>query len=353
MQTLSVTQSTNLDYETMSNPPDLVILIAPNVSEQMGGEGIKALQIFQQIRKIKTNTVQITHARNRKELTQKLNCSEVLYVEDTWLSILLWKSVVLRWFIDVWFSYKAVALAEKYVTDTKEARSVVLHQTEPNSPVVPRAISQKHINIFGPINGNIYYPVIFRKNEKTSTKIRRLTHFPLQFINSVLPSGIKRADLILTAGGGRTINSLLAAGCTSKIICETIDCGINDEILTRPRITHYGANLKFVHYGRLVFHKGTALIIQALVKTKFDITLDIIGSGPELNHCRQLTEELGLSHRVTFLDWFPSHADLLDSLTDYRGLVLPSIEDANGIVVQEAMALGLPCIVLIGVDRNC
>jgi glycosyltransferase involved in cell wall biosynthesis len=49
---------------------------------------------------------------------------------------------------------------------------------------------------------------------------------------------------------------------------------------------------------------------------------------------------------VRFLDWFPTHSDLITALGDYRGLVIPSIEDANGIVVQEAMALGLPVIAL-------
>jgi glycosyltransferase involved in cell wall biosynthesis len=53
-----------------------------------------------------------------------------------------------------------------------------------------------------------------------------------------------------------------------------------------------------------------------------------------------------LQDRVTFIDWFPSHNELLSSLSQYRGVVLPSIEDANGIVVQEAMGLGLPTVCL-------
>jgi glycosyltransferase involved in cell wall biosynthesis len=127
---------------------------------------------------------------------------------------------------------------------------------------------------------------------------------------------------------------------------ESLDCGISDKLLARKRIKHLGRNLRFVHFGRIVFHKGTSLVISSLAKTQTPVCLDVIGRGPELENCRQLSRLLGLEKRVRFLDWFTSHDDLFDSLEEYRGLALPSIEDANGIVVQEAMALGLPVICL-------
>ena len=136
------------------------------------------------------------------------------------------------------------------------------------------------------------------------------------------------------------------AGCPQRILTETVDCGITDKILDRPRIAHSGANPRFVHFGRLVFHKGTALIIESLVQTTQPVRLDIVGRGPELERCKQLAARLGLGDRVRFLDWYPKHGDLLDSFAQYRGVLLPSIEDANGIVVQEAMAVGLVPICL-------
>ena len=158
--------------------------------------------------------------------------------------------------------------------------------------------------------------------------------------------GLTRADGVLCAGGTRTKQSLLAGGCPERIIFDSLDCGISDDILDRNRLRQSGINLKFVHFGRLVFHKGTALIIESLAKTKLPICLDIIGRGPELDRCKQLAEDLGAHNRVRFLDWFPSHNDLLNSFGQYRGALLPSLEDANGIVVQEFMALGMPTICL-------
>jgi glycosyltransferase involved in cell wall biosynthesis len=325
----------------------LVILIAPNVSEQMGGEAIKALQIFREIKKLNPRTIQITHERCKAELSDRLVLENICYVNDDILSLSLWRSKVFRALLDPWFCIKALRLAERIAAEQgMTGKSVIVHQTEPNSPVMPRFISGRHSNFFGPVNGNIYYPECFRKNESFSTSMRRFFHMKIQFVNRFLFRDLVRADAVLCAGGARTRSSLEAAGCPSDIILDSVDCGVSDEILDKSRIHQTGVNLNFVHYGRLVFHKGTALAIESLAKTVLPICLDIIGRGPELDRCKKLVDQLGLQERVKFIDWFPSHEQLINKLSKYRGVVLPSIEDANGIVVQEAMALGLPTICL-------
>jgi glycosyltransferase involved in cell wall biosynthesis len=320
----------------------MIILIAPNVGEQMGGEAMKALQILLAMRQVRPDTIQVTHERNRAELQDRLQLPNVHFVRDSSLARFMWRSVVLRGLIDYWFSKEAVRMAERIAG----GRAAIIHQTEPNSPVKPRALSGKHTNVLGPINGNIYYPPAFRSHEKLSARLRRQFHMPMQAFNRLFVRGFTRTDLIFWAGGDRTRKSLIARGCVPARLYETLDCGIKEELLERPRVTHAGTNRRFVHFGRLVFHKGTALIIESLAKTRTPVTLDIIGRGPELARCRALALALNVGHRVTFMDWYESHAELLDSLRGYRALVLPTIEDANGIVVQEAMAVGLPSICL-------
>jgi glycosyltransferase involved in cell wall biosynthesis len=325
----------------------LIVLIAPNVSEQQGGEAIKALQIFRTLKSLHPDTVQIVHERFRAEVEGALGLTDVHFVEDTVVARLLWRSVVLRAFVNQWFSWKAVALAKSVARSRgRSGRAVIVHQTEPNSPVSPRALARGHVNVFGPINGNIYYPAAFRDAERPQAAWRRRMHRPLQRLNRLLPGGIKRADLVLTAGGDRTIDSLKAAGCTDDILLETVDCGLTDDLLARPRIRHDGENHRFVHFGRLVLHKGTALAIEALALTSAPVRLDVVGQGPELEACRQLATDRGVADRVRFLPWYADRDELLDSLAQYRGMVLPSFEDANGIVVQESMALGLPSVCL-------
>ncbi len=331
----------------INNIQSLIILASPNVSEQLGGEAMKALQIFQQYRKLQPNTIQITHVRNKAELKDRLQLDNVFFIEDDLIFVFLWKSIIFRLLIDVWFSKKAIQLAEKIALEKNIPKEqVIIHQTEPNSPVMPRTISKHHKNVFGPINGNIYYPKIFRHIESKLVKFRRILHFPLQRLNALMLNGLKKADLIFVAGGDRTKQSLTAAGCTKEQMVDTIDCGINCHFLKRDRIQHSSVNYRFIHYGRMVLHKGTFLLIKSLKKTKQPINVDIVGHGPELAACKKLVDELDLTSRIRFLDWHTNHNDLLDSLCNYRGVVLPSLEDANGMVIQEAMAVGLPPICL-------
>jgi glycosyltransferase involved in cell wall biosynthesis len=326
--------------------PPLVVLIAPNVSEQMGGEAMKALQILRELQRVLPDTLQITHDRNRAEIL-RLGLAGVHFVSDSRLSLFMWRSVVLRAALGPWFSWKAVRLAEQIVcSGAGTGRPVVIHQVEPNSPVMPRWLSRRFPNVLGPINGNIYYPPLFRQHESFSARMRRRLHMPLQWLRRCLPPLRRDAELVLVAGGERTRQSLLAAGIDHGTLVDTVDCGVSESLLARPRLTHHGVNLRFVHFGRLVFHKGTALAIRALAQTRLPIELDVVGRGPELTSCRRLVQELGLQGRVRFLDWYERHEDLIASFDVYRGMVLPSIEDANGIVVQEAMALGLPPVCL-------
>ena len=158
--------------------------------------------------------------------------------------------------------------------------------------------------------------------------------------------GLANADLVLTAGGDRTIRSLRAAGVPRDRIYETLDCGVPDSLSKAAHSPSRVAAGHFLHFGRLVFHKGTYLAIEAVAKSHKTVTLDIVGRGPELSRCKKLAKDLAVEDRVRFLDWYESRDDLVASFQNYCGIILPSIEDANGIVVQEAMTVGLVPICL-------
>lgn len=327
-----------------ANPDALsLILISPNVSEQMGGEAIKALQIYLELRRQRVRVFQITHDRVRDELERKFPDMEVSFVADSKLQVVLNRITPLSPLLGIVFLWKATRIARKILKDRPGS---IVHFVAPVSPVLPYFRLPGAPVVIGPLNGNIHFPSSFRRAEPASYRMRRWLHPVLQFLNRFTLQGKQHADALLVAGGERTYQSLRWCGCRDEQFVDSIDSGVLDRLYTSPRISHVGKNVRFFQNGRLVLHKGTDLVIKALKRTRNPIEFDIIGRGPELDNLRALTAKLNLGDRVRFIEWIPDHSKVAEMLREYRAFVFPSLAEANGIVVQEAMVQGLPVITL-------
>ena len=320
-----------------------IILVAPNVSEHMGGEAIKALQIYLELERAGVRVHQITHDRVKNELTQNYPDMRVSYVRDTWFQVMLYRSKVLAPLLGIVFLWRATRMARRLADENPGA---VVHFTAPVSPILPYFRMRGKRVVIGPLNGNIHYPKAFRNIEPLTYKFRRWAHPVLQALLRFGPQGKQNADVLLNSGGERTYKSLRMCGCRESQIVDSIDSGVLDRLYRSPRISHSGVNLKFFQNGRLVCHKGTDVVIKALKLTVNPVEFDVVGRGDQLDYLKALTVELGLQDRVHFIEWVPDHSKLSDKLRSYRALVFPSLAEANGIVVQEAMVLGLPVIAL-------
>ncbi len=330
--------------QVTASPNDLfVILIAPNVSQQMGGEAMKALHLYEELDRRGIELHQIAHSRVKPELSAQFPKMRVSYIQDDWLQKWAWRSRVFRPLVAVIFHHRAAKLASQLAEGRPNA---VIHFNTPVSPVRPYFPTPGVPLVIGPLNGNIHYPPAFREMEPMSDKVRRVALPIAQRILGPLFSGKRKAQALLVAGGERTYESLRMAGCREEQFVASIDCGIPNRLKDIPRIEHQGRNLRFVQNGRMVLHKGAGLVIRALAKTRNPIELDLIGRGPAREEFIALTKRLGLASRVHFLDWIADHTQVAETLRKYRGFVFPSLAEANGIVVQEAMYQGLPTICL-------
>jgi glycosyltransferase involved in cell wall biosynthesis len=350
MESSTATLCNNTDPDSTALEGLSFILVSPNVSEQMGGEAIKALQILLELRRRGAQVRQVTHERVKAELDRNFPDMRVSYVKDTWTQKLAYRAgllnpllsaVVAAPLISIVFQRRAARLVRALLKDSPGA---IVHFTAPVSPVLPYFRIPNATVVIGPLNGNIHYPPALRDRESIGYRLQRRLHPLLQFVNRATFSGKRAADVLLVAGGERTRRSLLMAGCREEQMVDSIDSGVLDRLCETPRVTHSGRNLTFVHNGRLVAHKGTDLIIKSLKRTRNPVELDIIGRGPELNKLKSLTQELSLENRVRFIEWVADHRDLATMLRRYRAFVFPSLAEANGIVVQEAMVMGLPVI---------
>ncbi len=73
-----------------------------------------------------------------------------------------------------------------------------------------------------------------------------------------------------------------------------------------------------MYAGGLADHQGIDLVIKSLPQVALqipDIQLRIIGVGKEEDKLKGLAKELNLTDKVTFLGYFPNHADVIKELT--------------------------------------
>ncbi len=95
-----------------------------------------------------------------------------------------------------------------------------------------------------------------------------------------------------------------------------------------------------VSVGRLAMEKGHAYLLDALAGLD-GVQLLVVGDGPERAALEMRARSLGLDRRVRFLG---VREDALSILALADACALPSLYEGFGIVVLEAMALGVPVV---------
>lgn len=319
-----------------------IVLVAPNVSEKMGGEAIKIYQYFVELNKRIDDICLVTHARCREDLSHLDETHSICFVRDDLLMKFFWHSYIFRAFVTPLFFLRARAIIRSVITKNQFA---TVHYVCPISPILPRFPLSEQVNLIGPINGNIGYPPAFSAREGFRKRLASASINMLAMIHRHLIREEKKFSHVLVSGYDRTRSVLQRRGFLEHQMTNVVDSGVSNKIFETPRTVHEGKNTRFVFLGRFVDYKALDLAICSIARVNREITLDAIGDGECAARWKDLAEELGVQDRVRFVGW-KSHGIMLKELRKYRGLVCPSLAEANGIVVQEAMALGVPVIAL-------
>jgi glycosyltransferase involved in cell wall biosynthesis len=141
--------------------------------------------------------------------------------------------------------------------------------------------------------------------------------------------------------------SLLEKSFGSK--WQTVPNMVNDLFLSSPLgEPRHNMQEVFVYLcvARLVKNKRIDLLLNSfydLLKDKPDAQLRIGGDGPARGELEQQVKRLGLSSHVFFLGGL-ARDDVADELARADVFVLPSIYETFGVVIIEALAMGVPVV---------
>lgn len=102
-----------------------------------------------------------------------------------------------------------------------------------------------------------------------------------------------------------------------------------------------------VYVGRVAHEKNIDLLLRvvARLRARFpDILLIVAGEGPALVQLKRSCQELGIAGHVHFLGYLDRGPDLWDCYAAGDALVFASLTETQGLVLLEAMALGVPVV---------
>jgi glycosyltransferase involved in cell wall biosynthesis len=183
------------------------------------------------------------------------------------------------------------------------------------------------------------------------------------FYESTLTTHRHRAGLIAAARRWffRHLDAVVVPGTAAReaivamgVSPENIHVGFNavdvDQIhqqtwQRRESATASAPGHQFLYLGQLIERKNVASLVEAFSRVRGqDDTLTIAGVGDREVALRLLVEQLDVAENVRFVGLVP-YAELPALFAAHKTLVLPSIEDVWGLVVNEALAAGLHVVV--------
>ncbi|WP_096787992.1 glycosyltransferase family 4 protein [Rhodobacter sp. CZR27] len=225
----------------------------------------------------------------------------------------------------------------------------MVHRVTPLSPTASSPIAGKCRKagvpfVMGPLNGGVPWPKGFDKE-------RRLEREWLSYVRGVykiLPgrnSTLAAASAIIV--GSRYTEQEVPARYREKCIYIPENAIDPSRFSRKASPGSGGRSLRACFVGRIVPYKGADMVIEAtagLLRTG-QITIDIVGDGPALKDLKMLAEREAVGAGVRFHGWL-EHAQVQDVLSQCDLFVFPSIREFGGGAVLEAMAVGLPPLIV-------
>lgn len=335
-----------------------VLLIAEACNPATESVPLEAFNLFQALRRI-ADVHLVTHIRNRAPLANRLgDLSGITFIDNEMLAapcfrLAHWLSFGrgVGWTIKqaaMWLPYLYFErlVYRRFHRELAAGRFDLVHRFTPLTPTYgsPLASWTRVPFVMGPINGGLPWP--------SGTTVRRLAE--LEFLSYVrhlyrwLPycaSTYRRAACVIA--GSRFTQSELPAGTRSVYIPEN---GIDParfspgDRLPPARVDPF----RILFVGRLVPYKCADVVIDAFAASdvlRRDGEVVIVGDGPQRRSLELHARALGVAERVHFTGKVPQ-SEVGEQFRRASVFAFPSLREFGGAVVIEAMACGLPAVVV-------
>jgi glycosyltransferase involved in cell wall biosynthesis len=120
--------------------------------------------------------------------------------------------------------------------------------------------------------------------------------------------------------------------------------GLPNSLIRKPDKSPFTAPLRVVYIGRITALKGLHLLIEAVRKINSEkIQLDIYGSETKDSYIMTCKEKSKTHENIRWQGRINS-SEVIDTLSKYHVLCLPSAFEMSPLVIQEAFAAGLPVL---------
>ena len=189
-----------------------------------------------------------------------------------------------------------------------------------------------------PMNLFIYGGDIYEPSKKFSPHKYRLLRWVVSYV-------LNNSNRIFSDSEDIKQRTLTYFKCRKPI--EVISIAYDEFIFTgktRAKLNLSIDKTYLVSVGRLVKRKDFGTLIKALTALEIgNVEILLMGDGPELENLKNLANSLEVAHRVHFLG-FVTEEEKFQFLSVSDIFILSSTHEGLGIVIQEAMQVGLPII---------
>jgi len=351
------------DNSVDKHRPLRVLLIMEQCNPEWPSVPLLGFNIFRELNQ-KVDVTLCTHGRNQTNLEKTNIKAKILYFQESFWSRYYYRliSPIINFRGGIWplnhaMAYPIYAEFNRNVffrlkDQVLENKYDVVHAMTPIIPRYPVRIIEVCKTtpfILGPVNGGLPFPNGFeevaRKEFSGLNILRLLCH---------LIPGYKKtyqlADRILSGSSYTLMMIKKMFDLSDDKIQLYFENGLTESFFIDEKdIKKSNTPLILLFVGRLVPFKGADMLIEAIANLNPDIKqkvlLKIVGDGSERKNLEELVKQKNLSSKIIFKGWVKNEK-ISEVYKEADVFCYPSIREFGGAVVLEAMAAGLPCIVV-------